>query len=788
MDFRFDPRGSFYEAISGVGQFGLTFDDFGNRFVCSNRNPCKHIVLEDRYIKRNPFLAVPAVFHDVAAAGDESRVFPITRAWTTSTLHAGQFTAACGLDLYRGDALPAEYYGNSFTCEPTGNLVHREIMKPLGATFTARPSREGVEFLASSDEWFRPVNTDTGPDGALYIVDMYRAVIEHPQFMPEELKNRPDLRLGDDRGRIYRIVRDKSGPRAPQVHLDKLAGNDLVGLFESQNAWLRETAQRLIVQRQDRAIESRLKTMAAEGKTPQARVHALHTLDGLGLLKADTVASALDDAHPRVREQAVLLSEQFIKENETIGRKLLALAETKKLDGRERYQMALTLGQLPEATITAALQALATAGADDEWTRRAIASSVPEQPGKLLVALTSHPAQGDSALARGRQQLSNELATLVGSRKHPEEIAGVLEALLGTAGSAKPQSAVRAVLLGISQAMARRGSSLAKVLGTLPKEQSHLIDDVKREQEGAVKTALDDSSDAAARQQAIALLAFADYELVEAPLTKLLKQSASQETRVQALDALAAHRDPRVGPLLLADFQSQTPGMRRAVLDAVIGPKERATLLLDEIEAKRIAASELDRVRADRLAKHSDPAIRERAKKLLASSLPADRQKVLAEYQSVLSLAADATRGREVFQKNCSTCHRIGDIGVNVAPDIADSRVKKPEQILTDILQPNRAIDANYVSYSVQTSDGLVLTGIITSDTASSITLKQPENKVITLLRQDIEEIRSSGVSLMPEGLEKNINQQQMADLIAFIKNWRYLDGRTPLAPKSASK
>jgi putative heme-binding domain-containing protein len=217
------------------------------------------------------------------------------------------------------------------------------------------------------------------------------------------------------------------------------------------------------------------------------------------------------------------------------------------------------------------------------------------------------------------------------------------------------------------------------------------------------------------------------------------------------------------------------------VLDAVIGPKERAAELLDAIEAKQIAASELDRVRADRLVKHADARIRERAKTLLADALPADRQKVLSDYQDVLAMAADANRGREVFQKNCSTCHRIAGVGVDVAPDIADSRVKKPEQLLVDILQPNRAIDANFVNYIVVTTDGRTLTGIVTADTASSLTIKQPEAKVVTLLRQDIDELRSTGVSLMPEGLEKNIDKQQMADLIAFIKNWRYLDGRTPL-------
>ena len=146
MDFRFDPFTRKFEGVSGVGQFGLTFDDFGDRFVCSNRNPAQNIVLEDRWLKRNPLLTVSAVSTDVAKAGADSRVYPIGKAWTTSNLHEGQFTAACGIDVYRGDALPDEYYGNIYTCEPTGHLVHREIMKPDGETFTSTAAHEGASF------------------------------------------------------------------------------------------------------------------------------------------------------------------------------------------------------------------------------------------------------------------------------------------------------------------------------------------------------------------------------------------------------------------------------------------------------------------------------------------------------------------------------------------------------------------------------------------------------------------------------------------------------------------
>lgn len=200
-DFRFDPRGGGAEAVTGVGQYGLCFDDYGHRFVCMNRNPLQHVVFENRDLAKNKNYAPPAVMNDVAASGEKSKLFPLTKTWTTSNLHENQFTAACGVNIYRGDALPKQYHGLAFTCDPTANIVHAERMTPVGPTFTSQPLYEDREFLASTDPWFRPVAIENGPDGALYVVDMYRAVIEHPDWVPDELKKRPDERWGDGRGR-----------------------------------------------------------------------------------------------------------------------------------------------------------------------------------------------------------------------------------------------------------------------------------------------------------------------------------------------------------------------------------------------------------------------------------------------------------------------------------------------------------------------------------------------------------------------------------------------------------
>lgn len=777
MDFRFDPLTGRCEAVSGAGQFGLTFDSFGNRFICSNRNPLMHVVLENRYLKLNPFLAVPAAVNDVAAAGEASQLFPLSRAWTTSNLHAHQFTAACGVEIYRGDALPNEYRNNGFTCDPTGNLLHREILEPSGATFVSHPATPGVEFLASPDEWFRPVNLETGPDGALYVVDMYRAVIEHPDFMPDELKQRPDLRLGSDRGRIYRVTAAAAKPHRNGLRMSAMASQELAQHLADRNAWYRETAARLLLERHDGGIGPLLETIAAT-PTGASQAAALHLLRSFGLLSDEVIAHALRDTNPRVVEQAVALAESQLGASETLRAALAELAAHP--DARLRFQVALSMGTVEGDWTVEPLRKIALTGADDVWTRNAVEAAAGVRAGVLLKGLLSLPELAEPDVTEGRMALVRELAALVGARNNPPDVKATVAAICDYSVVPQADRIRRAAVLGLVRALARRGTSWRAALGNA-QDDAALLTSLEKLFQQTAAVASDAGQDESDRLAAIELLAFADFAGAGPALSQLAASEPLQPVRLKAIESLAAHRDPSIGPLLLTDFTAQTPAIRRAVLDAVVGPADRAALLLDEIAEKRLAVTELDRVRADRLLSHADSAVAARARKLLADILPADRRQALADYQPVLKLSAHAEQGREVFRKHCSTCHRVGGIGVDVAPDISDTRTKTAEQLLTDILQPNRAIDNNYVSYAVATVDGQALTGIIAAETATSVTLKQAENKVVTLLRQDIEELRSTGISLMPDGLEKNIPPQDMADLLSFLKNWRYLDGQVPL-------
>jgi putative heme-binding domain-containing protein len=365
------------------------------------------------------------------------------------------------------------------------------------------------------------------------------------------------------------------------------------------------------------------------------------------------------------------------------------------------------------------------------------------------------------------------LARLAAASPDSRQHRNAVEAMLGNS-----QFRQRSLTTFLAEAK-RRGKAPTAVLGVLPAKSRarlmHAFDE-------AMATANDRNASDEQRAQAVELAALSGR--ANSAVAKIAAGDLSMAVRLRAIAALGADSELSQWRTLLAGFAHEPPAIRSAILDGLLARSDRTSLLLDEFAAGRINPAALGAAHLDRLLKHSDPSVKKRAGQLAAAAVPADRRQVLADYQSVLTMLGDAQRGRQVFEKHCATCHRIAGIGVNVAPDISDSRERTTAQLLTDILQPNRAIDSNYFSYTAATTGGLVHTGILSAETSTSVTLKQAEGKSITLARDEIEELSPSGVSLMPEGLEREIPHQSMADLISFIKNWRYLDGQTPLGDK----
>lgn len=785
MDFRFNPRGDGAEAISGMGQYGLTFDAWGNRFVCDNRHHLRQIAFPNRYARRNPSLAVPDVVEDISVLGDGplssgGKIYPISRNWTTSSLHAGRFTAACGIHVYGGTGLPVSLWGVVFTCDPTGNLVHGERMGPNGATFRARPLREGVEFLASTDTWFRPVNLTTGPDGAFYVVDMYRAVIEHPEFMPEELKRRPDLLLGKERGRIWRIVPTDQPRRTDLPDLAMASRSELLSHLGDRNSWTRITAQRLLLERLDPETITALKAASPLWESPLAQVHRLGLLDAAGALDEALLLGCLGPrSDARVREHVARLSEGFLGRAPRLVEAVKGLADDP--DAKVRFQAALSLGVLDRDEVLAPLARIALAGSEDRWARLAVESAVAGRAGKLLAELFG--AGLTEQASAGRLALVSELCGLVGAREDDAEVRAALASLMDRTGD----DAARWQLVGLdglAGGLARGRRGLGGWLAALGKserpEDRALERAIHGLSERSARQAFDANAPVADRTAAIKLLSFIAWGEVGPRLTTLLGESPEQAVRIAAARAIAAHDEPDAVTALMGPWRSATPAVRREIVGLLLRRADRFAYLLDRLEAGDVLPGDLDAIHVRQMTSSGNTELRDRARRLLQASLPRERKEVLERYRPALTLSGDARRGREVFTRQCATCHRVAAVGVDVGPDIGDTRTKSKEMLLGDILNPNQAIDGNYVGYVVALKDGAVLDGVIAAETATSLTLKRAEGKTEILLRKDIDELRSSGQSLMPEGLEKNVSVEEMADLLTFLKDWRYLEGDVP--------
>ena len=776
-DFCFDPRGGEYCMVSGHGQFGLTFDDFGTRFICSNRNPCIQVMLEETALSRNPSLVLESVVQDAAPAGTSSRLYPRSKGWTTSNLHAGQFTAACGVTIYRGSGLPRAYNGDAFTCDPTGNLIHRSRLKRQGVTYSSHVNNQKREFLASSDEWFRPVNLTCGPDGYLYVVDMCRAVIEHPDFMPEELKKRPDLRDGDHHGRIWRI-RPKGSTSSPQYVIPaKQSVKQLASLLHHSNGWHRDTAMRRLLEAGANKQVRQSVREAVFGSLPAGRSQSLQLLAALDSIDPDVLCRSCIDDHARVRETAVALMGDYCETHETLKQYLLRAARDP--DAAVRFRAAISIGQMRESVsqkngpeIIQALADIVIAAPHDPWTLAAVGTAVSgcavpvledilkrdihTVPTRLIGYFAELAAASDESLDRLIQQV------------------GALE---------NAQDLWLAFAEGLGGGLGRRRTTVEALSKALSRESRQVLDTIFKE---AAHQACQMSLSPSARIRAIDVLGYAGESVGLPVLLGLIEHEENQDVRRELLVILSQWNSPQINSVLVADLHSLTPALQRVALNACCAKVSRAKNLLSMIESGRLAPTLLSEAQWKKLGTLRDASIQEQVQRIRASIRPADRAKVLSEYQVSLSLQGDRERGQRIFLKNCASCHRIGEQGVNVGPDISDSRTQKPSQYLVHILDPNRTIDANYFSYTLIQTDGRVQTGLITSETGQSLTLRQQDGKDAVLTRDEIASVSTTGVSFMPVGFERTINPQQMADLITFLKEWRYVG--TTLIPSTLTR
>ncbi len=447
-DFRFRPDTKEFEQESGPGQFGQTFDAYGHRFITQNTLRLQHMVMPWRYAHRHENLPSKKGVKDIT--NGDLTMFQVTpppywRAERTARRvkeYAEQnldrkeyaedhFTGASGATMYGGQTFPAKYAGSIFIGDVAGNLVHRDVLRPLSDSPTFFAGKDSTsaentkEFMASTDPWFRPDNFTIGPDGALYVVDFYRQHIETPVSIPEDLKTDMDFMAGSDKGRIYRIT-----PKSPvskdnaKPKLSKLSAAEYVKLLSHPGQWWRLQAQRLLLDRQDKSVIPAVTELFTTSTDSKTRLHAFFVLEGLNALNVDLVKLAMKDPNSGVREYGAMLSE---KHPELIT-ELTAL--TADSSARVAFQATLSLGQFEVKLVAPAMARVMEKHFDDPWFRMAVLSSKAGSSPEILKLLAENGSFFKEAQP-GKISFIEDYAYIVGAGNKADHEQNLLKLFTG---------------------------------------------------------------------------------------------------------------------------------------------------------------------------------------------------------------------------------------------------------------------------------------------------------------------------------------------------------------------
>lgn len=771
-DLRYNPLTHALEARAGRAQFGLTFDDFGHKFTCSNRNHLVHSVLEASDLTRNPFLNRSDLVQDIPVHGAASRVFARSSAKTTAYAHEGTFTAACGLVIYRGSALPKKYYGNSFVCEPTGNLVHRDVIETRGGTFEAHRGSDELrsEFLATTDEWSRPVFLTNGPDGSLYFCDMYRMTIEHPTYLPDEVAATTDFDAGKAMGRIYRITGAKE---YRPVKFDASTPKALVDMLEHPNGWHRDTAQRLLLEKSNPNIVPILEASLSAGKSMRARALSLHLLSSAEALTVSHIREALSADSPDIRELGLRLVRDQGDSISELQPDIIKLAHDP--NANVRFACALVLGDIesPNSDTLSALSSILKMDIDAPWARVVVLSALGKEASAFSELLLQEELTDDS----GWSDFMEGISRIIALSESSESIAHYVENILEDDPMEKDfwrLAAFKGVLDGI-----QRNKKLPNESSAVQKLRKLFLDLESNEPNGvgrwiaACKQLLDTpavSQDS--KLLAIRVLGHTDFDTSSEVLSRLFSPSTTQQLQAAAVTALNGLRNESVAHEYLKRnvWLGFSGGTRTAALNGVLATSNGVDLLLSALENESIGGWSIDARSRTRLTKTGSQDQRKRAKALFASIGESDPAKRYEENRDVLTLTPNPGNGLRVFQEICMGCHQYGNIGYDVGPDLTGIRSQSLESILVHIINPNRLMLSGYESYYVETNGGEVYIGLIASETSTSITLKQGLGIKTTILRENIAVLETNSLSMMPEELEAGMTRQELRDLLGFLK------------------
>ncbi len=781
--------------------WGLAFSEDGQIFgSTANGCPMVHLAIPNRYYEKVRGLS-PGVLQSIALS---NAFHPITEKVRQVDWHGG-FTSAANCAVYTARTYPPEYWNKvAFVSDPTGHLTATFCLQPAGTDYVAR---YGWNLVAADDEWAAPIDAQVGPDGNVWLIDWYNFIVQHnptPQGFKTGRGNAYETPLRDKtHGRIYRLVYSKAKPE-PKVDLSNATPEKLVETLKHPNMLWRLHAQRLLVERGKGDVVpalTRLVAQASEGEG-SAAVHAIWTLHALGALGEEhrdspavgAAAAALASKAPAVRRAALLalgstgqlagrLTEDFVEKEadpEAALALYLAVADDPHLGPRD---VAAVVGRL-----------MRTADLQDRTLADAATVALTRHPSFLMMTtrradwpadrwpaylrlVERAAAQYAAADPRGRAE-----AVTVGElfRKladaDPEVAAAAVNGLAagwptGKRAALDPAAdkavgdllgklppASRGRLLRLAAAWGARG--LDAQLAEITKGLLATVADAK---------AADADRLAAARQ----VVEFRpDDDAAAAKLLDAIGSQTSPQFAIGLFEALAQSKARNLGPAVIAKLPTLPPTARPAALRLVLARPEPTKAFLDAVEAGKLRFDLLDLDQKTALAAHPDKAIAERAKKLLAlgGGLPdPDRQKVIEQFAFVTKKAGDPAAGKKLFTQHCAKCHKHGGEGQQIGPDLTGFAVHPKEEILIAVLDPSRSVEGNYRSYTAKTIDGRVITGLLAGETKTTVELLDAENKRHALNRDDLDEFKESQKSLMPEGFEKQMSADDLANLLEFL-------------------
>jgi putative membrane-bound dehydrogenase-like protein len=750
--FSFDPRTLAIAPEAGPGLSGLCFDSVGREFLSDFTRPLRFPMYALRYLERNPYAPAPpelidaeppatTVFRLPPAGAAQARKLktsnmPAARpAGAANALTPTWLTTAQGCTIYRGDCFPRPYLGNVFIADPADHLIHRAVLNEQGLAPRASraPNERDTEFLLSSDPSFRPVQIINGPDGALYVAD-----------------------CGEGRGgHIYRIAPANFVTPKP-VRLNKAITYALVLDLASRNGWRRQTAARLLYERQQAGAAWPLTNMLNRSQLPLARLEALHALDAIGTLDEAEIFKALNDPDAEVRRQGLMLSENLAAAG-PVSSMLWTQIRKAVVDSSPavRRQLAWSLGEFQNPGKARVLAQILARDVADPWVRAAALTSLATGGANELQELSGLPL----FLRREPGQVFlKELGTMIGAAGRLDEVARAMSFL----ARAKLQPIVKFALLGaIGEGLHRTGSSLALV------DTQKLLDPIYAQ---ALTAAPDDSLAPPLRIAALGLLGVSPYSYgeVRAWLLPLLNRGEPLSVQLAAMANIGRYDDPQLAPDILQEWPALSPALRGAAVTALLFHSDRTSAVVKALESGKIPPSDLSSIQKNLLRSYPDPDLARRSLRLLGPTV-LHRPTVVARFLPAERLAAAVGPGRQIFMARCAACHRLGGHGAWFGPDLAGVKINGRDYILKAVLEPNLRPRPGYTTTVVETANGERYVGIIAHETPITLTLRQPGRVDIVLPRGDVESVTGERWSFMPVGLEQGLSAQAMADLLGYI-------------------